>query len=532
MTRRLTVVRPGVAAAPASQGGDDTIALDEFKDWLRTGRFASRVAAYDEGRILISRLESAGRPLPLALALRALSRGPVYIEDALGRRRTISIGQLASWTAQLASEPLRIGSLLRGVERDVAALETSSRPPCRSIDLTQPPLYLRTDLSFGVVAGGSVGHIAGVLNELEHFTAPPIFLTTDQVPTVRPGIETHDIVPAEPFWNFRELPTFVLNDVVERTASAALRGRSIAFVYQRYSLNNYAGIRIARARNVPFVLEYNGSEIWMGRHWGRPVRHEALSERIECLNLTAADLVVVVSRAMQSELVARGVDPARILVNFNGVDEQRYRPDIDAGAVRARLGLGSATIVGFIGTFGPWHGAEVLARAYAAAIAADPALARSTRLLMIGDGVGLDAVKQIVAAAGIADAVRFTGLVPQHEGPAHLAACDVLVSPHVPNPDATVFFGSPTKLFEYMATGRCIVASDLEQIGEVLHDGRDALLVPPGDVGALSDAIRRVVADGELRERLGRAARDKAVAHHTWRQHTGRTIDRVRALAG
>ena len=93
-----------------------------------------------------------------------------------------------------------------------------------------PVLYLRTDLSFGVRAGGSVGHIAGVLNELADTVGPPIMLTTAPVPTVRDDIETHIVRRAGGVLEFRELPTFVLNDVFDRRSaaarSAAARSRS------------------------------------------------------------------------------------------------------------------------------------------------------------------------------------------------------------------------------------------------------------------------------------------------------------------
>ena len=84
-----------------------------------------------------------------------------------------------------------------------------------------------------------------------------------------------------------------------------------------------------------------------------------------------------------------------------------------------------------------------------------------------------------------------------------LACSDVCVSPHVPNPDGTPFFGSPTKLFEYMGLGKAIVASDLDQIGEVIEHERSGLLCPPGDVDAAAAAIRRLLADA----RTPRAAR-------------------------
>src|SRR6266508_1158373 len=341
---RLTVVRPGLPL-PLTRPDDEAISFETFREWVRSGRAVTRLARYREGRILVHRLESAGRPLPLAAAMWMLGRGAVFLEDERGCRRRISTSQILAWLARAATEPFRVAGLLRHVARDVASLEAPVAVP--PLDATRSPVYIRADLSFGVRAGGSVGHIAGVLNQLSAFTGPPVFLTTDDVPTVSAEVETHVIAPSDEFWNFKELPTLVLNRSVEAVADHALGKRAIAFVYQRYSLNNYAGIRIARARRVPFVLEYNGSEIWMSRHWGRPIKYEALAGRIEQLNLSAADLVVVVSRAMEDELIERGVDRTRILVNVNGVDEHRYNPEIDGSAIRERYGLTEKTVVGF-----------------------------------------------------------------------------------------------------------------------------------------------------------------------------------------
>ena len=67
---------------------------------------------------------------------------------------------------------------------------------------------------------------------------------------------------------------------------------------------------------------------------------------------------------MRDEIVGARHRSGAVFVNPNGVDPDRYRPDVDGGAVRERYGLRDAVVVGFIGTFGPWHGAEVLARAF------------------------------------------------------------------------------------------------------------------------------------------------------------------------
>jgi glycosyltransferase involved in cell wall biosynthesis len=292
-------------------------------------------------------------------------------------------------------------------------------------------------------------------------------------------------------------------------------------------LNNYTGLRLAKFYKVPFVLEYNGSELWVTRYWGRRLKYEPLAERIEGLNLLAANVVVVVSRALEQQLIAKGVEKEKILVNPNGVDSNRYSPRIDGEGIRRRYGLDGKIVLGFIGTFGQWHGAEVLAEAYGLLLKTHPQYARHIRLLMIGDGVMMAEVKRRLAKSGAEAATILTGLIPQEQGPEHLAACDILVSPHVPNSDGTPFFGSPTKLFEYMAMGKGIVASDLDQIGEVLSHDMTALLVKPADAKSLCEGMLLLIEDKARRERLGEHARIDVVSRFTWEAHTRRIIEKL-----
>ncbi|MBI5418499.1 MAG: glycosyltransferase family 4 protein [Deltaproteobacteria bacterium] len=530
MTAGKLLLLRGATGPPAAAADTDVVRFEELRRRILEGEILRLLFRYREARLLTYSLAVMTKPFNSALLLRLLGRGPCTFQDEEGNVRRIGPGTLAALFLRALSDLVGKRGLLRRVAAEVEALlragpADAGAPP--RLDLSATPAYLRTDLVFGLRSGGSVGHIAGVLNQLDRFAAAPVFLTTDRIPTVREDIETHVIRLDGRFADFGELPGIRFSERFDREAEQCLGSRKTAFVYQRYSLNNYSGATLARRRGVPFVLEYNGSEVWINRNWGKPLRYEALSERIETLNLAAADLVVVVSAPMRDELAARGIDPGKILVNPNGVDTDRYSPEVDGSSVRRKYGLSGRFVVGFIGTFGKWHGANVLADAFGRLLGQFPECRERVRLLMIGDGNTMPEVRERLAAHGVSDACVLTGSVPQEEGPVHLAACDILVSPHVPNPDGTPFFGSPTKLFEYMAMGKGIVASDLDQIGEILEQGRTAWMVSPGDPDSLAAGIKKLIDDKELRDRLGRAARQEASEKHTWKEHTRKIVEKL-----
>jgi glycosyltransferase involved in cell wall biosynthesis len=157
-------------------------------------------------------------------------------------------------------------------------------------------------------------------------------------------------------------------------------------------------------------------------------------------------------------------------------------------------------------------------------------LSPSIRLLMIGDGQGRAESVALARSLGVADQVSWLGTLPHGSALARLAACDVLVSPTVPLPGVP-FFGSPTKLFEYMALGRPIVASRLDQLAEVLEDGQNARLARPGDPADLAKAIRSVLASLDRGEQLGRQARRDAAHRHTWDHRAAAILERLGATA-
>ena len=172
-------------------------------------------------------------------------------------------------------------------------------------------------------------------------------------------------------------------------------------------------------------------------------------------------------------------------------------------------------IVGYAGHLYAWKGVDVLMRALAELPAA--------RALIVGgqeQEPDLARVKALAASLGIADRVTFTGQVAPADVNRQLAPARVLV---LPNPASAIStrFTSPLKLFEYMASGRPIVASDLPAIREVLRDQENALLVEPGNAAAMAAAIRRLLEDDGLAERLARAAYE-AAPQYSWARRAER----------
>jgi glycosyltransferase involved in cell wall biosynthesis len=411
--------------------------------------------------------------------------------------------------------------------RAVCQLELSARAPRR---LAWPAglkngLYLRTDHWFGLTGGGSVAHTSGVINGLRKNGVNLSVLSTDHLLGIADDTKTTVVAP---LYGARAIikgaAELAYNDTLIRCLNVS-SGERPDFIYQRSSYMNYVGAAMRLRYGIPFVCEFNGPLRWVGKNWDREFDLlGGLSERIETLTLQAADLVVVVSETVRDLATERGIAAEKILVNPNGVDTEIYRPDVDASALRTSLGLDGKIVFGFIGTFGEWHGADKLAAAYVKLRADRADLAGRLHLLMIGDGPTRARAQAIVEAGGAGQATTFTGAVPQAQGPVYLAASDILVSPHVPNPDGSRFFGSPTKLFEYMAMRRGIVASDLDQIGAILSHDETAWLVKPGSVPELAAGLLHVAENQALRERLGRAARDAVEAQYTWRAHVGHIL--------
>lgn len=414
----------------------------------------------------------------------------------------------------------------RMIHRDLAQLHNNANRRLAGKDASDMRVaYIRSDFWLnGNSSNGAMAHTIGVVNALKHLCRKVIVYSICKINYLSDDTLQTITSPNGCVFGINELQEMEYSHYLTEQLYPILNADMPSFIYQRYGRNNYTGVLLANKLNIPCVMEYNGSELWMADNWGGKIRYRKTTEEIELDVFHAADLIVGNAQALKDELVARGIQPDKIVIIPNGVDAEKFNPNNSGAEIREKYGIGKDDIVvSFVGSFGPWHGAEVLAQAAAKVVKANS----HVKFMFVGDGGGLPKVQSIIRESGVESNTIYTGVVKQNEAPYYLAASDILVSPQIPNPDGSPFFGSPTKLFEYMASGKAIVASNLDQMGQILSDNNTALLTTPGSADEVTDCIIRLAQDDKLRKILGENAREEAVKKYTWNTHVAKIFDEL-----
>lgn len=393
--------------------------------------------------------------------------------------------------------------------------------------------YMRTTDTFNLTSGGSLGHTLGIIQGLKIYVKSVGFYGIDNIKDLR-SLEKYILPPKKTLNNIVVFNRFLYSLYFSRKVKKQMIAQNINVIYQRISRDNLSGVLLSKRMKIPLIVEFNSFLEWelKGNQMFFGGLFLYITNLIEKINLKNAELIVVVSDVLKEELIKKGYDSSRIQVVYNGVNLNKFQPI--KTDLKNRLNIPKSNIIyGFCGTFGGWHGIDVLSLTIEKTIKDNP----NITFLLIGDGLLRSELENKFKNDS---EVIFTGKVPYSSVVEYLSICDVLLSPHNTK-EGEKFIGSPTKLFEYMGMEKIIIASRLDQISEVVSPSITAncfqkeievenevgITVKKGDIEELYQAIVFSYENQDKLKKLGVNARKKALKEYTWETTTRKILKKI-----
>lgn len=458
------------------------------------------------------------------------------------RQEKVSLLKRISSVFKMIGSAIETKRLTKKIERDI---KLKNQKTIEKLDNNSKVFYLKTNVDFGTKAGGSLGHISGVVNSLAkksditYISAETPIMIDESIKKEK--IYLNDVVYSVPY----ELNSIKINEAFLNQVDKLIADKKPDVIYQRLTLFNYAGAYLSNKYKIPLIVEYNGSEVWVQNNWGTDgLKYSKLALDMEEYVLNSADTIITVSQVLQDELIERGFEKEKIVFYPNCIDQRVYDyknfQEADKVTLREKLGFSKKDkIFTFIGTFGAWHGVEFLANSIVRLVQNHKQELDNynIKFLLIGDGLLGEKVRGLLETEDIKRYVKFTGLIPQKEAPVCLSISDCFLSPHIKQKGK--FIGSPTKLFEYMAFAKPIIASNLDQIGEIFEyklyanelnnfeiiEKESAIVYEPDNYEEFIKSILFVATKENELEGMGKNIYEMATEQYTWDVHVDKIIN-------
>ncbi|MGD1847267.1 MAG: glycosyltransferase family 4 protein [Salibacteraceae bacterium] len=279
-------------------------------------------------------------------------------------------------------------------------------------------------------------------------------------------------------------------------------------VYERGTYLQLAGHRVAQQMKLPHIVELNAplaeEKAMLGRSSWFAKEAEAAERQ---LLQGAAKIVVVSSRLVQHFSDKYQLPRDKFIITPNAVDLDKVQSsEASTTELRKQLGLENKVVLGFVGSIFPYHGVDLLIRAFDALQTGHPEL----HLMIVGDGETLPELQELATKLNLNHKITFTGNVPHTEVFNHIALFDIAVLAK------TKDYMSPIKVFEYGAMGVAIVAPSTTAVRDVIEDGRHGLLI--GEEQTLEGRLKELIDNQKLREQIGKSFQEKVLEEHTWQR--------------
>jgi PEP-CTERM/exosortase A-associated glycosyltransferase len=324
----------------------------------------------------------------------------------------------------------------------------------------------------------------------------------------------------------------------EARVMAALAKRIRAVIEQEHPsiihahtpiLNAIPALRVSRKLGIPFVYEirtlWEDAAVDTGKYGPRSWKYKAV-RWLETWICRQASCVTVISQGLREDFIKRGIPAEQIRVIPNGVDVRMFRPPPSDASKLSRWNFAGKKIVGYVGSFFPFEGLDLLVDAIARLSPRRPDIG----LLLVGGGDTEPELKAQIKRLKLESNVAIAGALPQSEIPEIYSLIDVLVYPR--RSMRLTELVTPLKPLEAMAMGKAVVASDVGGHRELIEDGQTGILFHAGDVTALAEAIERTVDDVDLRRELGRRGTEWVSRERSWDNTTSAYAQTYAAALG
>lgn len=293
--------------------------------------------------------------------------------------------------------------------------------------------------------------------------------------------------------------------------------------------NGLAAVVAARKLGIPSVYEVRGLwEVTRGSRnpeWAEGGMYKFIAA-MERDAAKSADRVITITQALADELVRRGVSPDKITIVPNGVDSDRFRVMPRDQELAEELGLVGKTVIGYIGSLLDYEGIDLLLDAAERLKVKRDDFA----LLLVGDGAEREELEEDAARRGLTDVVTFTGRVPHEDVESYYSLVDIAPFPRHALPVCEMV--SPLKPLEAMAMGKAVLGSNVQAIQEMIDDGKTGLLHEKDNLASLTAQLERLLDDPDLRNELGKNAREWVSSERNWDALTCRIDTLYRELGG
>jgi glycosyltransferase involved in cell wall biosynthesis len=317
------------------------------------------------------------------------------------------------------------------------------------------------------------------------------------------------------------LPYLALFDSYRMAEAGSKNLKGFDLIHERFNLLALGGVWASKKLGIPLILEVNADLLEQRKFKGQPERgvRRIFAEWTTRVCFNAAAKIVCISEALKDHLNRKwNIEESKLTVLPCAADVDSFRPNHNSEPIRRGLGLTTEPIVIWVGGYYPWHDLELLLESFALVLKKHP----SAKLILVGDGQTRQAIAQKIQNNGLQQSVIMTGTIAHADVPDMLSIADIAVVPSAPVAASHGGTGAPLKLFEYMAAGKPIVATNLNQAAEVIQDGHNGLLVEAGDVNRFAEAIVTLLDHPMERVRLSQNARQQALNLYSWTRYTER----------